>query len=62
MELPGGITFLEFRNLRRGRLLYFFKKVHHKLKAPLKLVFRSTRVVTNAGVRGLSTFGQKFNQ
>ena len=60
MELPGGLTFIEFRNLRKGRLLYFFKKLNHKLKSPLKLVSRDTRVLTNAGVRKAPTAVQRF--
>ena len=62
LELPGGIIFLEFRNLRRGRLEYFFKKLHHKLKAPLKLVHKDSRVLTSAGVSGVISLCRKFNQ
>ena len=35
LRYPAGFIFLEFRNLRRGRALYFFKQLRHRLQGRL---------------------------
>jgi large subunit ribosomal protein L16 len=39
-QLAGGINILEFKNLRHGRVKYFFKQLAHRLPTQTKNVFK----------------------
>lgn len=49
--LRGGSIFLEFKNLRHGRALYFFKKIQTKLPVRIKSVFAVQKWASIRGVR-----------
>ena len=37
-KLPSGINFIEYKNLRMGRSIYFLKQIRHKLPVKSRLV------------------------
>lgn len=38
-NISGGSILLEFRNLRKGRAVFFMKQITHKLGVPTKFLF-----------------------
>ena len=42
-ELPSGIILFEYRNLRKGRSVYFFKQIQARLPVMSKILHSSTR-------------------
>ncbi len=46
-DLSNGIVFAEFKNLRRGRSLYFIKQLTHKLGLKTKPIFNLNKKIPN---------------
>ena len=47
----GGSLLLEFKNIRRGRALYFFKRIAVKIPTPVRPVYQSSLRLKFAGHR-----------
>ena len=52
-QLRGGSFIFEFRNLRPGRALFFFKKMAVKFPSKTKVFFRSSYHIQYFGQKGL---------
>lgn len=45
--IAGGVTLIEFKNLRKGRSLFFIKQLTHKFGIPTKSLFNENFVYLN---------------
>ena len=50
-QVRGGVTLIEFKNLRYGRSSYFAKQVAHKLPVPVTITERMSRSIVIPGAR-----------
>jgi large subunit ribosomal protein L16 len=51
INLRGGVFIFEFKNLRYGRAIHFFKKVTTKIPTPTKHVFRNSQHFNLPGIK-----------
>lgn len=51
IQMRGGVFVFEFRNVRPGRAIHFFKRVATKLPTPTTIQFRATRYIHLSGNR-----------
>lgn len=51
INLRGGVFIFEFKNLRYGRAIHFFKKVTTKIPTPTKHVFRHNQHFNLPGIK-----------
>jgi large subunit ribosomal protein L16 len=61
INLRGGVFVFEFKNLRYGRAVHFFKKVTTKIPTPTKSIFANTKRLTLAGTHKTSAYYTPFN-
>ncbi len=59
-SLRTGHVFIEFKNLRNGRLLYYLKQTQNKLKSNSKILYRYDRVCVTTALNSGSVSFQAF--
>lgn len=59
-SLRTGHVFIEFKNLRNGRLLYYLKQTQNKLKSKSKILYRYNKLCTTTVLYGKSMSLQAF--
>jgi len=59
-QLRGGVNLIEFKNLRFGRALYFYKQVKHKLPVPTTYMIPDNRTVKLAHLRKVNVTLRTF--
>lgn len=58
--MRGGVFVLEFKNLRPGRAIHFFKKVATKLPTPTKIQFQASKYIQLSGIRSCNPFVKAY--
>lgn len=53
-QLPGNVYVFEFKNLRAGRAVKFFKKLRVKFPVPTTISHKNYRRISYVGRRGLN--------
>lgn len=60
IQMRGGVFVLEFKNLRPGRAIHFFKKVATKLPTPVKIQFQASKYIQLSGIRSCNPFVRAY--
>jgi len=55
IQTCGGVFIFEFRNLRLGRAVHFFKTIATKIPTQTVVKFASTKIIKLAGSKSLNT-------
>ena len=60
IQMRGGVFVFEFKNLRPGRAIHFFKKVATKLPTPTIIHFNTSKYIQLSGVRSTNVLIRPF--